>query len=114
MNNFIPLVVALIMISICVFALWLKMRRKKRTLNRELWYAAILKTLEDGCWLADPEEKYKRWKVTGVNEAAGEVYLTLYRLNPKNGEQKQVTTEMWTLEYVLLGLYNNEIIIVEK
>lgn len=90
------------------------MRREKRKLNRDNWYVAILKTLEKGCWIKDPEEEFKRWKVTGVDESAGEVYLTLYIFHPINNSCVAVSTAMWTLEYVMLGLYNNEIIIVEK
>lgn len=114
MNDFISLGTALTVISICMLISWLKMRHEERKLNRDNWYAAILKTLENGCWLKVPEEEFKRWKVTGVDESTGEVYLTLYTFHPKSGEQKQGATEMWTLEYVLSGLYNNEIIIVEK
>ena len=113
-SNLLCLCGFLILLAITLCVAWIKVRRDSRKLNRDNWYATILKTLEEGCWLKDPEEEFKRWKVTGVDKSAGEVYLTLYIFYPKSGGQKQVTTEMWTLEYVLSGLYNNEIIIVEK
>lgn len=114
MDNFISLGIALVIISICVLMAWFKVRREERKLNRDNWYTSIIHTFEKGCWIKDPEEEFKRWKVTGVDESAGEVYLTLYIFYPNSGGQKQITTEMWALEYVMSGLYNNEIIIVER
>lgn len=113
-SNLLCLCGFLVSVAVALGIAWIKVRRDSRKLNRDNWYAAILKTLEEGCWLKSPEEPLERWRVTGVDESAGEVYLIFYTLSPKSGRYEQMATEMWTLEYVLSGLYNNEIIIVEK
>ena len=93
---------------------WFKVQRENRKLNYDNWYSSIIQIFEKGCWIKEKGAESRKYKVLGVDEAAGEVHLDLYILHPDSGEYKRIRTEMWTLEYVMSELYNNEIIIVEK
>ena len=114
MDHFISFGIMLIIISICMLVAWFKARYEGRKLNYDNWYSSIIQTFEKGCWIKEKGAESRKYKVLGVDETAGEVHLDLYIFNPNSGVYERIRTEMWTLEYVMSELYNNEIIIIKE